>query len=347
MDSRVFSIIIPFYKTDYEKFCNCINSVSNQSFQDFECIVVDDGNPPEYAKYLEVVPSDDKHFRIVHEENKGLSAARNLGIKNSIGDWLLFLDSDDCLTKDCLKIINDKIGNADLAIFGFVGDRERRGLYIPNQMLRVEDFLGKPSRFNDYVYLNSACNKVFNTLLLRKENIEFNESYNSFEDADFCAKYFAQIDRVRMIEEELYVYVDTENSMSKGFYPNYCEIEIANAEKTYANFKKYVTDTAERHYLAFWIYAKFLLVAEHYMNAKEGKRILRSVLKRLRTNPLYNEIYIDFENNDYFKGKRERVKAGILWRYFGAKGMYLSLLIAGFTSLIPSDFKEKLFPRKR
>lgn len=347
MDSRVFSIIVPFYKTNYEKFCNCINSVRNQSFTDFECIVVDDGNSLEYAKYLEVVPSEDKHFRIVHEENKGLSAARNLGMKNSIGDWILFLDSDDCLTEDCLKTINDKIENADLAIFGFVGDREKRGLCIPDRKLNVEDFLGRPSKINDYVYINSACNKVFKASLLKSNKIEFNENYNSFEDADFCAKYFARITRVRMIEEELYVYVDTENSMSKGFYPNYCEIEIANAEKIYANFKKYVADVAERHYLAFWLYAKFLLVAEHYMNAKEGKRILRSVLKRLRKNPLFNEIYIDFDNNEFFKGKRERVKAGILWRYFGAEGMYLSLLIASFMSLIPIGFKEKLFPRKR
>ncbi|SFK47121.1 Glycosyltransferase involved in cell wall bisynthesis [Lachnospiraceae bacterium KH1T2] len=347
MDSRVFSIIVPFYKTNYGQFCNCINSVRNQSFNDFECIVVDDGNPPEYAKYLEVVPSDDERFRIVHEENKGLSAARNLGIKNSIGDWILFLDSDDYLTEDCLKTVHDKIGNADLAIFGFVGDREERGLCFPNQLLKVEDFLGKPSRFNDYAYINSACNKAFNASFLRSYNIEFNENYNSVEDADFCAKYFARIDRVRMIEEELYVYVNTENSMSKAFYPNYCEIEIANVEKIYANFKKHVTDVAERHYLAFWLYAMFLLVAEHYMKAKEGRKSLRSVLKRLRKNPLFKEIYIDFENNEFFKGKRERVKAGILWRYFGAEGMYLSLLIASFMSLIPIDFKDKLFPRKR
>ena len=100
-----FSIIVPVYNV--EKYIKkCLESIFNQSFKDFEVIVVNDGTKD---KSMEIVRKYD--VKIIEQENKGLSEARNTGVKNAKGDYLVFIDSDDYIEKDLLKKINESLNN--------------------------------------------------------------------------------------------------------------------------------------------------------------------------------------------------------------------------------------------
>ena len=102
------SVIVPVYKV--EKYLRrCIDSILNQTFNDFDLILVDDGSPDSCGDICEKYEKTDNRITVIHRENGGLSAARNSGIKwalkNSDSEWITFVDSDDWLHPDYLKIL--------------------------------------------------------------------------------------------------------------------------------------------------------------------------------------------------------------------------------------------------
>ena len=100
-----FSIIVPVYNT--EKYLKrCLDSISKQSFRDYEVIIVNDGSTDNSSNIISKYP-----YKVINQENQGLSMARNNGVKASMGDYLIFLDSDDYIEKDLLKEINESLSN--------------------------------------------------------------------------------------------------------------------------------------------------------------------------------------------------------------------------------------------
>lgn len=98
-----FSIIVPVYNVE-EYIGDCLESIINQTEKDFEVIVVNDGTKDKSIEIAKKYP-----VKIVEEENKGLSAARNLGVKHAKGDYIIFIDSDDYIEKDLLKELSNAI----------------------------------------------------------------------------------------------------------------------------------------------------------------------------------------------------------------------------------------------
>jgi len=105
----MFSIIIPVYKT--EKYIDdCVKSVLSQSFKDYECILVDDGSPDNCPSLCDDISKKDNRIKVIHKENGGLSDARNTGILQAAGEYIIFLDSDDKLAdNDTLKNLFDVV----------------------------------------------------------------------------------------------------------------------------------------------------------------------------------------------------------------------------------------------
>jgi glycosyltransferase involved in cell wall biosynthesis len=96
----MFSVIIPLYNKELS-ISNTIQSVLNQTFQDFEIVIVNDGSTDNSVKEVEKL--DDKRIRLIHQENQGVSAARNKGIKEARNEWVAFLDGDDLWEEDHLE----------------------------------------------------------------------------------------------------------------------------------------------------------------------------------------------------------------------------------------------------
>lgn len=110
-----FSLIIPAYNV--EKYIKkCLDSVLNQTYNNYEIIIINDGSTDNTSKILESYKSD-KKIKIINQENKGLSNARNTGVSNAKGDYILFIDSDDFIEKELLEILNKTIKDEDLVRF--------------------------------------------------------------------------------------------------------------------------------------------------------------------------------------------------------------------------------------
>ena len=98
----LFSVIVPIYKI--EKYLpRCIDSVLNQTFGDFELILVDDGSPDNCPKICDDYASRDKRIKVIHKQNGGLVSARQAGIKEAVGDYVFHLDGDDAICEDALE----------------------------------------------------------------------------------------------------------------------------------------------------------------------------------------------------------------------------------------------------
>ncbi len=113
------SIIVPVYKVENYLAC-CLDSICKQSLQEIEIILVDDGSPDRCGEICEEYAKKDTRFKVYHHlENRGLSAARNTGIKEAVADYLMFVDSDDFVNKDFCRLPYECAvkNNADLVMF--------------------------------------------------------------------------------------------------------------------------------------------------------------------------------------------------------------------------------------
>ena len=121
------SIIVPVYKT--ERFLSaCISSILAQTFTDFELILVDDGSPDNCPALCDAAAEKDSRVRVIHQQNKGLSGARNAGINVARGNWLGFVDSDDMIDPTfCEKMLHAAVqAGAEMAVCNILRMKENK-----------------------------------------------------------------------------------------------------------------------------------------------------------------------------------------------------------------------------
>ena len=106
MQKKLVSIIVPIYKV--EKYLKqCLDSILNQTYENIEIILVDDGSPDNCGKICDEYASNDKRIRVIHKENGGLSSARNAGLDVATGEYISFIDSDDYVSENFIKRLYD------------------------------------------------------------------------------------------------------------------------------------------------------------------------------------------------------------------------------------------------
>ena len=120
MYKPLISVIVPVYKV--EKHINrCIESVLKQTYANWELILVDDGSPDSCGRICDAYAARYDNILVIHQENQGLSAARNAGLDRAGGEWVYFLDSDDFIREDTLEKIElfSKNGFYDIVVAGY------------------------------------------------------------------------------------------------------------------------------------------------------------------------------------------------------------------------------------
>ena len=213
-----FSVIIPVYNT-YNYLERCLNSVFNQSFKDFEVIVVNDGSTDDSYKILEKYCKKYKSkVRIVNIEKKetiGPSLARNLGVNASEGEYILFLDSDDYYESDLLFRLNTAFNN-DYDLVRFEIQYDKNGI---KEKIKgyVSDYVydNGISAFNEicsYSIVESPCCYAFNRKFLLKNKFEFKVD-TLHEDFGLIPLILIKANRVKCIDYIGYNYVIHDNSI--------------------------------------------------------------------------------------------------------------------------------------
>lgn len=212
------SIIIPIFNAD-AFLDQCISSVLDQTFDDFELILINDGSTDQSGEICEKFAASDSRIKLYHKENGGVSSARNLGIENSIGEWITFVDSDDYLKPDYLKdFVSSWDSDTDLFIQGllnlkFEGTHEIGIHFNSNQTISKTEFL---KNYNILPYFFGPVCKLFRKSIIEKNNVRFDENKTLGEDTIFNLAYlnFCEND-LRLINKDNYVCRNVEGSLTK------------------------------------------------------------------------------------------------------------------------------------
>src|SRR5690554_251784 len=199
------SVIIPVYGVE-EYIAKCIESIKNQTFTNFEAILINDGTKDNSVAVAEQAIAGDKRFIILHKENGGQGSARNLGLDNARGKFIAFIDSDDWVEPDYLKAMYEKIisENADVctcdvSLLSSKGNLEKIFKSNPEKYFSRGDFL------NAYFYVsNWMWDKLFKKEVF--DGMRFDPEVRTFEDAHFVFRVIYN-KKITSVSDNLYNYV--------------------------------------------------------------------------------------------------------------------------------------------
>ncbi len=212
------SIIVPVYKVEQYLRC-CLDSIVAQTFTDWECILIDDGSPDNSGAICDEYAEKDKRFRVIHQENKGVSTARNNGLVVARSEWITFVDGDDYIDSDYLSLLYSASENVDIVLIGN-NDILQNGKIIKNS-LNKSDFNNLAGIIqHDYYklknYFGPPWGKLFSSRIIKQNKILFPYNLCASEDEFFNHTYLCHIKKYSFINEcKYFYYKGSSNSLSK------------------------------------------------------------------------------------------------------------------------------------
>lgn len=203
----LISIIIPVYNS--EKTLNrCVNSILNQTFMDWELLLVDDGSTDKSGKICDQYALKDFRIQVFHKKNGGVSSARNTGLDYAIGSWITFVDSDDFIDATFLDTLI-RLQSSDLCISGIQFINNETILLPPEEYIKIENVAELDNLLNK-LYFTAPWGKVYKNEIIQKNNIRFNINLKIGEDTDLVLKYLLYINDIRLISKPLYHFFNDE-----------------------------------------------------------------------------------------------------------------------------------------
>ncbi len=292
------SIIVPVYNV--EKYLEkCLDSLVNQTFKDIEIIIVNDGSTDNcrkiidkyYSKYTNII-------KVINQENKGLGAARNTGLKSVTSDYIIFVDSDDYIEPNMVYEMYNKIlqEQADFVIYGFNVVNEHYNLISKTFPNKYEAY-----DFNTQMIFGNlcACNKIIKRSLL-DEDLNFRNNV-WYEDIDFSFKLFLKSKKMCILPKNLYNYLLRQGSImnSNNLRKNLDLIdafnEIINYSKKINCFDKYYNEIEFLIINHLYISCIVRILTNNNSNKNEKKELLNIILKYINSN------FKNYSKNKYIK----------------------------------------------
>ncbi len=283
--NELISIIIPVYNVEryLEK---CLNSVLEQTYQNIEIILVNDGSTDNSLKICEGYSEKDKRVHIVQQRNAGLSAARNVGIKNAKGKYFMFIDSDDWIDKNMVKSLYNSLKkfNVKLACCGKVVYESENTFYkrglLEDQILDIKDII-RLSAFDKDVGI-AAWGKMYDREIFN--NLKFPEG-EIHEDVAIMYRIFDKCQRVFVLGNSYYYYYRFNGTgISKSEYSNKFDIVLKHDLENekfiidkYADLKDIMMAITANSCINTQL--KILKTTNGYIKFKNQYDIYKSVLK--------------------------------------------------------------------
>ena len=188
-----FSIIVPTYNRE-KYIIKCIDSVLDQTYDNFEVIIIDDGSTDNTENLVKKY--QDKRIKYFKNENHGIGYSRNFGINKAKGDYIFFLDSDDYLEENMLEEVLNNIKNHDILIFNYKEIYEVDNHILLNGFDEFSDYtLEKHPELINKINLG-PCNKVFSTKLFKDKENRFPEDIK-YEDFPLIIKLFKEAEKIK------------------------------------------------------------------------------------------------------------------------------------------------------
>lgn len=210
MSYPLISVIIPVYNSG-STIRKCLESLNCQTYTNYEILIVDDGSTDNSLDICKEVCHHSNNVHIFHKENGGSASARNLGLEKAKGEWITFVDSDDWVYPDYLNnyvlCVNN---NVDLIVQGF---KSNKPLFLGQELSEDGYFSNFEGNILDGIPILQKDDtfgflwiKLFNTTIIRKYALRFNEKFNLLEDEEFILRYLTHCKRLKATDNIGYFY---------------------------------------------------------------------------------------------------------------------------------------------
>lgn len=292
-----FSIIVPIYNAE-STLTKCFESINKQTYKNIEIVLVDDGSTDKSLKMCKDFEKYDKRVKVIHQKNNGISSARNSGIKNSNGEWIIFLDSDDMLESDACEILKDTIKeyNNKIEIINYcfyktylgkikeidnstyfemnkIYNNQQQIEYIKNEILNLKSNIA------------SVWSKAYKSEFIKKNNIYFDEKLTFAEDMEYLCRVLSYYPNVVFIKKILYMQTYSKYSAT-SFYKEenmYSALESFEKIECQLNMKSAHSKTNYYNALLSNIVSAFIsgfFNPANKMSRKEKKRKISNYLSQ-------------------------------------------------------------------
>jgi glycosyltransferase involved in cell wall biosynthesis len=238
----MISIIIPVYNS--EKYLGeCLSSVASQTYQKWECILIDDGSTDDSLSICETWRKRDDRFIIISQINQGVSAARNVGLKVASKKYVVFIDSDDRVSFDYLESLIT-MENSDLVVSGINGfsdETKIKYMYIPDHTMRwrLENTYTKEFvDLNKKYLLFGVHTKLYQMEIINNNSIRFPENCSYGEDLVFNYKYLECTRTILCVAQAKYFYRLLQGSLSRKYRYDQFETDYCHWKMICSFFKR-------------------------------------------------------------------------------------------------------------
>ena len=284
----MISIIIPIYNG--EKYIeNCIKSIQNRvsPFHEIEIILIDDGSTDKSGAICDYLAEKIEYIKVIHQENSGVSVARQRGIKEAKFKNIMFVDVDDIIGSDFNFKIDDKI---DLYIFSKYFERDFIIDSKNNYYNLIEGLLGV-NKNNLYTksHINAVWSKIYKANILKDNNIKFDKDISHGEDILFNLKYITNCNKIKCVNKSFYILQQNNMSATHKFQEN----SIINDYNYYKELRKFNFDNDEhlnKIYYNSVLNGIWITLNQYFFNKKNNKKlyILKKELKKMILKEPYN-----------------------------------------------------------
>lgn len=225
------SVIVPVYNAE-NYLSNCINTIINQTYENIEIILVNDGSKDDSLNICNEFAEKDDRIIVLNIENSGVSFARNLGLESASGNYITFVDSDDWIELNMVEfaVEKSKKNNADIIMWSYFKNYSHNEKALPlipggDQSFTIDkdklylkaiyQFYGEKG-FNDTVAAGITWCKLYKVDLLKSNNIKFQKELTRAQDAVFNIEAFKKAKLIEFYDENLYHYRINNSSISSG-----------------------------------------------------------------------------------------------------------------------------------
>lgn len=264
----MYSIIIPVYNTPEDYLRKCINSLTCKELNDYEILLVDDGSEEKTYLLCEELAKTNEKIKIIHQKNQGSAKARNTGIQNSTGDYIIFVDADDYLVDGFMDKLNENILNStkynfDILLFKYCKNSLAKDI-LSNEITKINDIsdfiktiiIGKDSL--NHISIGTPWGKIFKREFINKYNILFDVSLRKSQDKVFLLECYSKDPEVYLYDCYGYIYNQNDNSICNKYNKNaitfYNNLEIA--------YKKFIENYNREDLTIFYLAARILFLYE-------------------------------------------------------------------------------------
>lgn len=302
MNGELVSIIIPAYNVD-NYLEECVNSLLCQTYTNYEIVIIDDGSTDNTYNIGKQLTVESVKVKLFHQENQGVSIARNIGMQKANGEFFVFVDADDIAAPQYIETLVACARKSDMGMAGFTSERGEIATKVSMNTvdIRASDMMESilcGTNYDGYLW-----NKIFQRKIIENNNLRFQKNIVVWEDLLFVLQYLNNCDKVTISDEKLYYYRYREGSAVNNTrldkYRSKYEVMKKIKEQDFGYTKQSRKKTSFLYFETMFSYLNRILIQENKSNKLEEILSSIDVVELLKQKNI--KLFLKFV---YLKAKR-------------------------------------------